>query len=100
MPKIYEYFGLIIFFYSNEHDPIHVHAKYGDREGRVEFLVENGLVVKVVFKNVKGKKPLKQKQKRLFVNFSKALSDEIIETWINYFVLHRKVVFKKVMEKI
>jgi hypothetical protein len=24
MPKIYEYLGLIFFFYSNEHLPIHV----------------------------------------------------------------------------
>ncbi|MDE6341047.1 MAG: DUF4160 domain-containing protein, partial [Muribaculaceae bacterium] len=25
MPKIFEYFGLIFYFYSNEHEPIHVH---------------------------------------------------------------------------
>lgn len=30
MPKLFEYFGLIILFYSNEHDPIHVHGKYQD----------------------------------------------------------------------
>ena len=27
MPKLYEYFGLIIIFYANEHDPVHVHGK-------------------------------------------------------------------------
>ena len=26
MPKIYEYFGFVFFFYSNEHEPIHVHV--------------------------------------------------------------------------
>ena len=26
MPKIYEYFGFIFFFFSNEHEPIHVHV--------------------------------------------------------------------------
>ncbi len=26
MPKIYEYLGFIFFFYSNEHEPIHVHV--------------------------------------------------------------------------
>lgn len=26
MPKIFEYFGFIFLFYSNEHDPVHVHA--------------------------------------------------------------------------
>ena len=28
MPKLYEYFGLVIFFYSNEHEPIHVHGAW------------------------------------------------------------------------
>lgn len=27
MPKLYEYFGLIIMFYANEHEPVHVHGK-------------------------------------------------------------------------
>ena len=27
MPKLYEYFGLIVMFYANEHEPIHVHGK-------------------------------------------------------------------------
>ena len=26
MPKLYEYFGLIILFYANEHEPVHVHG--------------------------------------------------------------------------
>ena len=29
MPKIFEYFGFIFFFYSNEHEPIHVHVTHG-----------------------------------------------------------------------
>ncbi|WP_219624880.1 DUF4160 domain-containing protein, partial [Vibrio parahaemolyticus] len=28
MPKIYEYLGIILFFYSNEHEPIHIHGKF------------------------------------------------------------------------
>ena len=27
MPKIFEYFGFIFLFYSNEHEPIHVQLK-------------------------------------------------------------------------
>jgi hypothetical protein len=26
MPKLYEYMGIIVPFYSNEHEPIHVHG--------------------------------------------------------------------------
>ena len=28
MPKIYVYLGIVILFYSNEHEPVHVHGKY------------------------------------------------------------------------
>jgi len=29
MPKIFEYFGFIFYFYSNEHEPIHIHVLHG-----------------------------------------------------------------------
>lgn len=32
MPKIFEYFGFIFYFYSNEHEPIHVHVIHGGKE--------------------------------------------------------------------
>ena len=31
MPKIFEYFGFIFYFYSNVHEPIHVHVMHGAR---------------------------------------------------------------------
>ena len=37
MPKIFEYLGILIFFYSNEHEPIHVHAKKGAYESKAKF---------------------------------------------------------------
>jgi antitoxin component YwqK of YwqJK toxin-antitoxin module len=42
MPKIYEYFGLIFLFYSNDHLPVHVHVKNGDFESKFEFIYEDG----------------------------------------------------------
>jgi hypothetical protein len=30
MPKLYEYFGLIIMFYANEHEPVHL-SENGNR---------------------------------------------------------------------
>ena len=41
MPKLYEYFGLIFLFYSNEHDPIHIHGKYQDKESKIDYFVYN-----------------------------------------------------------
>ena len=36
MPKIFEYFGFIFYFFSNEHEPIHVHGK--DEKVAIEFI--------------------------------------------------------------
>jgi len=41
MPKLYEYFGLIFLFYSNEHEPIHVHGKFQDTESKAEIVFES-----------------------------------------------------------
>lgn len=54
MPKLYEYFGLIIMFYANEHEPVHVHGKYQDRESRAEIIVVNGEIVEVRYAEIKG----------------------------------------------
>ncbi|MEK7990163.1 MAG: DUF4160 domain-containing protein [Thiotrichaceae bacterium] len=42
MPKIYTYLGIIILFYSNEHEPIHVHGKYQGNESKAEIIIEDG----------------------------------------------------------
>ncbi|NJN99241.1 MAG: DUF4160 domain-containing protein [Anaerolineales bacterium] len=62
MPKLYEYFGLIILFYSNEHEPIHVHGKYQDTEGKAEIIINNGQIVEIRYSAVRGRKPLSSNQ--------------------------------------
>ncbi|MCL2101430.1 MAG: DUF4160 domain-containing protein [Fibromonadales bacterium] len=27
MPSIFEYLGIVLYFFSNEHEPIHIHAR-------------------------------------------------------------------------
>lgn len=95
MPKLYEYMGLVIFFYSNEHEPIHVHARHGKTEGKIEIFVELGVVTNVSYKMVSGKKSLNRKNKEKFIYLVTILADEIVQSWINYFVLHKKIVAKK-----
>jgi len=56
MPKIYEYLGVLIFFYSNEHEPIHVHGKYEGLESKAEFYIVDGKIVEIKIKMVKGVK--------------------------------------------
>lgn len=57
MPKIFQYLQYVIFFYTNEHLPIHVHVQIQNREIKVEFLI-SGDDLTLVFKKVKGKLPL------------------------------------------
>jgi len=78
-------------FYSNEHEPIHVHGKYQGSESKAEFLIDNGKVKEIRIKTVKGKKPLSVSQLRDFKLFINAYSEEIVSKWIDYFVLHKKI---------
>lgn len=43
MPTVSRFYGIIIFFYWQEHAPPHFHAKYNGREISVE--IESGKVV-------------------------------------------------------
>ena len=58
MPKILEYLGIVIRFCSDEHEPIHVHAQYGDTEMKVEFYIEDNVITDLKYLKVRGKDPL------------------------------------------
>jgi hypothetical protein len=66
MPKIFEYLGIVIMFYSNEHEPIHVHGKYQGLESKAEFIINDGKIIDINIKTVKGKKPLSTKELKEF----------------------------------
>ena len=40
-------------FYSNEHEPIHVHGKYQGCESKAEFIIVDGKSIEVIVKDVK-----------------------------------------------
>ena len=86
MPKLYEYLGILIYFYSNEHEPIHVHGKHAGRESRAAIISENGRVVRVEISNIPGKRPLEGQKLRDFETFVEAKADKIVKRWINFFV--------------
>ncbi len=74
MPKLFRAFGLLFHFYSNEHEPIHVHV---DGKGtKNKYDVENKEWVKAQAKLQDLKKAK---------NIIDAQSDEIINIWKGYF---------------
>ena len=40
MPKIYVYLGIVILFYSNEHEPVHIHGKHQEGNQRLNLLLK------------------------------------------------------------
>lgn len=91
MPKLYEYFGLVVLFYANEHEPVHVHGKCQGRECRAEIIVLDGCIVEIRFLAQKGRRPLSESEMRNFQALVRAKADEIIQKWIDFFVLHKPI---------
>lgn len=99
MPKLYEYLGIIIFFWSKEHEPIHVHGEYQGRESRAEIYIEDGQIKAIQIKNVIGRRPLEQSQLKMFESFVEQHAKEIVQKWIDYFVLHKKIDCERITRK-
>ncbi len=91
MPKLYEYFGLIVMFYANEHEPVHVHGKCQGRESRAELVVLNGVVTEVRYGLVACRAPLNSNEMRYFEEIVGARANEIVAKWIDFFVLHKLI---------
>jgi hypothetical protein len=91
IPKLYEYLGIVVLFYSNEHQPIHVHGKYQGRETRAEFVIRDGRVVNIIYSPVRGRRPLEGAQLLDFQTLVGHHAEDIVRKWIDYFVLHRRV---------
>ena len=91
MPKLYEYFGLIILFYSNEHEPIHVHGKYQDRESKAEMVYENGKFRRIKIQHVKGKKSLRTKELNRFERLVHIYREDIVNKWVDFFVYNKEI---------
>ena len=98
MPKLYEYFGLIILFYSNEHEPIHVHGKYQGQESKAEIIFEEGEFKEIRISNVKGKLPLDTKNEKKFKSVVEFYREDIINKWIAYFV-YNKIIKPEIITK-
>jgi hypothetical protein len=100
MPKLFEYLGIVIYFYSREHEPIHVHGEYNGKESKAEIFIENGKIVRIEFVKVAGLKPLEGDVLKNFEIFVKKYADEIVQKWIDYFILHKKIEFERITRRI
>ncbi|MBT9613674.1 MAG: DUF4160 domain-containing protein [Burkholderiales bacterium] len=100
MPKLYEYFGLIVMFYANEHEPVHVHGKFQGRESRAEIIVLDGVVSEIRYSAVAGRAPLDINEMRYFEEIVSARADDIINKWIDFFVLHKSITPERITRRL
>ena len=92
MPKLYEYFGLYVLFYSSEHEPIHVHGIDPDgRELKAEIIVKNGMIIRIRYIAVGHVPPLSGRSLKNFKTLVSAKADDIVKKWVDFFVLKKPV---------
>ena len=100
MPKIFEYFGIVFYFYSNEHEPIPVHVTTGDYETIFELIMEDGVLIEIKRRAKKGVDLLREKDAKTAEDFIRKYETNIIEKWINFFVLKKKIKCTSIKKKI
>lgn len=100
MPKIFEYFGFIFYFYSNEHEPIHVHVIHSGKESIFDILMMNGALADISVREKKGAEPLTEKDKRTAEDFIRKYHKNIIEKWVKFFVLKQSVRSTSIKKKL
>jgi len=91
MGKIFEYFGFIFYFYSNEHEPIHVHVKHGGEECVFDLIIENDSLVRLERREKQGAEPLNSQDAKNAIEFIEYYWREITEKWIDCFVYRKAV---------
>lgn len=79
MPKLYEYFGIVFYFYASEHLPIHVHAKFENYETIFELIYENGELTDVNQRSSSSGPLLPAKKCKQAETFVRAYHKEITE---------------------
>lgn len=100
MPKIFEYFGFIFLFYSNEHEPIHVHVMKDGHEAIFEIILENGELVEIHRRNSNKIPPLSEKDATTAEAFVKKYYKNIVDKWVNFFIYKKRIRSTKITKKI
>ena len=100
MPRVIEYFGLIFYFYSNEHLPVHVHVSHAEFETIFELFFEDGKLTDVQFRKADGVEMLPSKDQKEAMKVVELYAEEIAQKWMEFFVLRKKPKVRKITKKV
>lgn len=93
-------FRFYLLFYSNEHEPIHVHVQHGGSESIFELIMMDGKLVEIRSREKKYVEPLSEKDKRTAEEFIRQYHKNIIEKWVKFFVLKQSVRSTSIKKKL
>ena len=87
MPQIYRYFGLIFYFWSDDHLPVHVHVSDTSQKQECIFdlILENSILVEMKMRTDR-KPPLKAEEISKAKAFICVYYPQIVKKWFQYFV--------------
>lgn len=100
MGKIFEYFGFIFYFFSNEHEPIHVHVKRGSEECIFDLIIEDGKLLGLKRREKQGSDPMNTQDAADAQEFIVYYWKEITEKWIDCFVYRKSITNTKITKRI
>ena len=87
-------------FYSNEHEPIHVHGKSMGRESKAEIIFRQGKLSEIRYINVRGKRRLNPSELQSFKDLVNAKAYEIRKKWIDFFVDNNPIECENITRKL
>lgn len=102
MPDIYDYFGIIFYFWTDEHDPIHVHVEHQGM-GCVVYLWKSG---KIEIRHQKGMRHLPSKTSKTsktlntIERFVRLKQDRIRQKWADYHVFGKRFKTERITRRI
>lgn len=67
---------------------------------KAELIIEHGQIVDIRYSNVRGRRPLGPRPMADFRAVVEEFAEEIVEKWINYFILHKPVPSETITRKI
>lgn len=82
MPEIFRKSGFRFFFYSNEHEPIHIHVSKGENE--VSYNLSDTEI------SLRRNYGMSSKELKTIKKLIEENLDLIIESWDNFFIKNRR----------
>ena len=92
MPQVYRYFGLIFYFWSNDHLPAHIHVTDTTRERECIFdiIMENSILIEIRMRtDIKPSLKLEEIQSaKVFIS---VYYPQIIKKWFEFYICGKTI---------